>query len=324
MPEAAAAAGGERFVVTGIGASEGPARYTAALLRTALGARPRSVAFAPLSTFADAPLGQPARDATLVIFSQGVSPNARLALRHARHASRAILFTSVSGDGASSSASHPERAVARFRDDGGDVIVLPPAREVGTLVRVLGPACAMLAGAMLAGAARAEDADALVAAVESAAARAAQAMRALGDAPLGGRIAFVTVGGHGELCHAARNAWLEALCAPEPPTWDVLQIAHGPFQEFFESEIVLVALDLHGEGEGERVLWARLERMLAPDRHRLVRLCSSLPRALAAIDHLALSLELVCAALRARPRDLGCWPGSGRDGPLYDYGDERR
>src|SRR5581483_1105171 len=112
-------------------------------------------------------------------------------------------------------------------------------------------------------------------------------------------------------------AWLEGLCAPEPPSWDVLQVAHGPFQEIFEREITLLALERTGVGAD---LFDRLARMLVPERHALVRLRSSLPAPLAAIEHHALTCELVHRALRARPRDLAAWPGSGCDAPLYDVG----
>jgi hypothetical protein len=61
--------------------------------------------------------------------------------------------------------------------------------------------------------------------------------------------------------------------------------------------------------------------MLVPERHALVRLRSSLANApLAALDHVAQTHELLCRALRARPRDLSSWPGLGRDRPLYDVG----
>jgi creatinine amidohydrolase len=286
------------FVVTGIGASEAPARYTARLLRDARGAR---ASFAPLSAFAS---GAPAADA-LVVFSQGLSPNARLALARAESYRHATLFTSLRDDA--------DGAIPRFRERGGEVVVLPPAREDGTLVRVVGPSCAMLAAALACGAARREEAGALAEAVGDAPRRAGDVEGAV----LARRVAFVTAGGHGELCEAARNAWLEGLCAPEPPSWDVLSVAHGPFQEFFESEIVLVALEREGDG-GE--LFERLASMLVPGRHRLLRLRSSLPAALAAIDHVALAVELLCRALRARPRDLRAWPGCGRDGPLYGVG----
>jgi creatinine amidohydrolase len=279
------------FVVTGIGASEAPARAMAALARTELRAR---AAFVPLSAFASrSPEGD-----VLVVFSQGLSPNARLALARAGDYASSVLFTSV------------REPIPGF---GGRIIVLPPEREDGTLVRVLGPSAAMLAAAIATGAA--DDVDPLFDAIASAPARARDAARHVESARLFGRVAFVTTAGHGELCHAARNAWLEALCTPEPPSWDVLQIAHGPFQEFFDSEILLIALEL-----GEDALVDRLARMIVPERHALVRLRSSLAPALAAIDHVAQVHELVCCALAARPRDLGAWPGSGRDAPLYDLG----
>lgn len=280
-------------VVTGIGASEAPARYAARLLRD----RARA-AFVPLSAFATDP---PHAD-VLVVFSQGLSPNARLALARAKEHRRAILFTSPQADRA---------ALARFP---GEVVMLPPEREDGTLVRVLGPACAMLGAALFVGAARDDEALALAHAVDD-------ARRAVDvdDAVLARRVAFVTAAGHGELCDAARNAWLEGLCAPEPPSWDVLQIAHGPFQEFFEREITLLALERAGVGAD---LFDRLARMLVPERHALVRLRSSLAAPLAAIEHHALTCELALRALRVRPRDLAAWPGSGRDAPLYDVGRE--
>ena len=98
-----------------------------------------------------------------------------------------------------------------------------------------------------------------------------------------------------------------------------MRIAHGPFQEFYGGEILLVALERSGD---ERALWDRLETMLVPGRHTLVRLRSPLPRALAPIDHTAQVMELVCRALRHAPRDLATWPGSGLDAPLYALGEE--
>jgi hypothetical protein len=284
-------------VVTGVGASEAPARMIAELWREAGVA----ASFAPLSAFASG--SRAAKDRRgLVVFSQGLSPNARLALARAGEFREALVFTSVREDA----------ALARFVAQGGRAVVLPPEREQGALVRVLGPCAAMLAAALHTGAAAADDVDALLAALAEAPAR-------VPDTPRRARVAFVTAGGYGELCHAVKNAWLEGLCAPEPPVWDVLQIAHGPFQQFFDDEILLLALERGGE---EHALWDRLATMLVPTRHTLVRLRSSLPRALAPIDHLVLVLELVCRALRHAPRDLGAWPGSGLDAPLYELGAE--
>ncbi len=300
---AAAVPAAASVLVTGIGGSEAPARMLAELWRGSGVA----ASFVPLSAFVStAPTTTTTagdrRDCTLVVFSQGLSPNARLALARAGEFREALLFTSVKDD----------PALARFAALGGRVVVLPPSSERGTLVRVLGPCAAMLAAALHTGAAAASDVEALVAAITRAPAR-------VPDVPLRARVAFVTAAGYGELCHAMKNTWLEALCAPEPPSWDVLQIAHGPFQQFFDDEILLIALERDG---AERALWERLATMLVPSRHSLVRLSSSLPRALAPIDHLVQVLELVCRALRHAPRDLGAWAGSGLDAPLYGLGSE--
>ena len=313
----------DAFVVTGIGASEGPARAMAALLRATWNVR---ATFTPLSTFA---VGEPrALGDALVVFSQSLSPNACLALDRAREFTRAALFTSTPSapstpeDATSGSA---RAALARFREH-GRVVTFPSAcgdgadaiaRERGTLVRVLGPCAATLAAALHVGAANARDVPALLEAIDAASAHARAATSHLDDAELDGRIIFVTAGEYGELCSGIGSLWLEALYAPRPPVCDVLQIAHGPFQEFYGSPMLLVALERPG---AESALFDRLAQMLVPERHSLVRLSSPLLAPLACIDHLAQVNELVCRALRARPRDLRAWPGAGRDGPLYELG----
>jgi creatinine amidohydrolase len=238
-----------------------------------------------------------------VVFSQGLSPNARLALACAHDFGEAFLFTSAPRD----------PAVARFEGHGGHVVPLPPSAEPGTLVRIIGPCAAMLAASLHAGAAQSAEVDRLLAALDDVAARVPPVITRTS------RVAFVTAAGYGELCRAVKNVWLEALSAPEPSMWDVLEVVHGPFQQFYHSEIVLVALERDGE---ERLLFDRLERVLVPGRHTLVRLRSSLPPSLAPIDHVAQVIELVCRALAESPRDLGAWLGSGLDAPLYEVGGE--
>lgn len=302
---------GEAFVVTGIGASEGPARAMAALLRATWGVR---ATFLPLSAF----LVRSARahGDVLVVFSQSLSPNARLALRRAREFARTVVFTSASAQ------EDLERILAGAR---ARVVTLPSkggrardaiAKEDGTLVRLLGPASAMLAAALWTGASHAADLPALLEAIRTAPARAREATGAVTDAELEGRVALVTAGGYGEMCVGVSTYWLEALYAPRPPVLDVLELAHGPFQSFYDASIVLVTLE--GAGPVETQVFDRLARMVVPERHRLVRLTSALPPPLAPLDHLMQVHELVCRAARARPRDLAEWPGRGRDGPLYD------
>src|SRR5262249_25964847 len=135
-----------------------------------------------------------------------------------------------------------------------------------------------------------------------------------------GRVALITVGAKGsELCHGLRWKWLEGLGLGEPPAWDAMQVAHGPFQDFFDTPITLFALTPHGSKAADD-LFDRLARALARPRHRLVRLPARLPGVAAIFEHDAACNRLLLMALAARPRDLACWPGKGLDAPLYDLG----
>jgi creatinine amidohydrolase len=97
----------------------------------------------------------------------------------------------------------------------------------------------------------------------------------------------------------------------------VLQVAHGPFQQLHDHPFTLIALE---NADTQTALIDRLESMLVPDRHRLLRLRSSLPAPLALLDHDVQLSALMIEALQLRPRDLMRWPGQGCDGPLYELG----
>lgn len=313
LPVAIAPVSGERYAVTGVGASAGPARLLVATLRS-LGLRAR---FVPLSAFVEGGVaagaaGQSEEAAeTLCVFSQGLSPNARVALACAGRFARAFLFTSTL-------ASSP--LLTRFVAGGGQVLTLGPAEETGTLLRVVGPPVAMLAGVLFAHEVAGVPLPAgaladLPRELEGAAAAARAAIEALPafarDAALT-RVAFVTSGESGErgLACGLGLKWVEGLGVDEPPTWDVLEIAHGPFHAFYMEPRLLVAL---GEGGA---LFDRLEAMLAPERHALLRL----PTRAGPLARIALEPavnELFLAAFERAPRDLGEWPSKGLDAPLY-------
>jgi creatinine amidohydrolase len=300
-----------RVVVTGVGCSEGPARLLAGLLAL-LGIRSR---FAPLSSFVGAGAGAgagaapPAGD-TLVVFSQGLSPNATLALDAAGRYARALLLTSLT-------AADPR--LAPHVAAGVEVVTLPPREEEGLLLRVQGPAVASLAACLVAEQIAGEaglllpqtDAS-LVAAIDAARGR-VRAPDSWPEGPLG----LVTAGEHGTLCRGLTSALVEGLLVPEPPIWDLLSVAHGPFQQFYDTPITLLALTGPGTPPG---LLDRLAAMLVPGRHTLLRLEATLPGHLGLLEHQAQLAALLIEGLRRRPRDLVRWPGQGCDGPLYSLG----
>jgi creatinine amidohydrolase len=296
-----------RWVVTATGASEGPARLFAWALRRYAG---RCAEFVTLSSFAidDAPRGD-----ALALFSQELSPNARLGLTARSRYAHTLLVTATPD--------HPDVRAAAI--DGVEVCVHPPASEPSLLLRVHGPAAATVLALRLAeGVARAPGsivAPSVWERVPDAVERAFS--ETLGDArelSLDGSVAIVTAPDGAEAAHGLRWKWLEGTGTCDPPCWDVLQFAHGPWQLVVDRPYTLLALER--AHDGTRALFDRLASMLSPERHALVRLRATLPGAAAFFEHDARMNALVCATLPRAGRDLVRWPGFGADGPLYRLG----
>jgi hypothetical protein len=309
--------GGRGLVVTtGVGSSEAPARRTAALLRRSGCA----ATFVPISAFATS---SAPRGAELVVFSQGLSPNARLALprggppAEGAHPSfeRILLFTSVEPG----SAVAGDRGLDEAIDAGVEAIVLPPAHEDGILPRVIGPVVASIAAqlAILEGPCRGL-ADPRHHAIGDAFRAAAAAAPRLDEPTAARPAAIVACADQIEMVFGAANAWLEGLREPPPFSWDVLGLAHGPLQMAHDRPLLALALE-RATVRGEAQLFDRLERAL-PAPHCVLRLRSMLPPGLAWIEHEAAVLTFVERELAVRPRDLGWGPGR-EDAPLYELGD---
>lgn len=348
---AATAAAGLRFVTTGVGTSEGPARLMAYLLSSHAG---RAACFVPLSALVEAAGGAPdpaslaaaaagGPKTVLVVFSQGLSPNAQLALTQTDRFAAFIVYTSVP---------QSDPRVQALRARGGCVAILPPLGPPGEdqlFLRVLGPAAAQVAAAQFADAVAAQDgvrtrlpiaAAVQAAVVAPAAARArlaALAAQLVGSARLteaefaaGGlgalwrrqpelSLSFITSGGYGEHCLGLRWKFLEGAGLAEPSAWDVLQVAHGPFQQAFQRPLLLCALT-RGDAPVEKALLARLQAMLPP-HHILLQLPVEPLGPLALFAHDAACNELLLSVLRGRDWDLINWPGRQCDGPLYSLAD---
>ncbi len=281
-----------RWITTGTGASEGPARLLAALLRE----RGVVADYAPISSFVS---HAPVADACVVV-SQCLSPNARVPLSRARAYRRVMLVTST-GDA----------------QPGVRVVKHGPREENGLLLRVIGPAAANATIIRLASKRNGASSPNVRAVLETSRER---ALRGLGNpSSLFDVVGLVASGDDVAMLDGLRHKMLEALGGAHPPAWDLCALVHGPLQSFYDRRATL----LHFAREGaEGDLGARLARVLSPERHRVVHLTSPLPGALALLDFDLQLDHLVLAALRARPRDLAEWPGKGHDAALYELGTE--
>src|SRR5262249_55409427 len=129
---------GDQIVTTGVGSSAAHARLLASAL-TELGAPAR---FASLGALL-APPTRGARESVLIVFSQGLSPNARVALAHPAEWRSVCLVTSASLPHARGSDAPDIRerreALSKLRAGGVRVVTHAGGEEYGTLLRVVGP-----------------------------------------------------------------------------------------------------------------------------------------------------------------------------------------
>ncbi len=290
---------------TGIGASEGPARLLASLLPSAR--------FVPLSAFL---LGDHrallSSGAVLVLFSQKLSPNARMALDAATRFSRTVV---VCGTDRSL-----EQRLETFPTT-TSVVRHEPDDESGFLLRVTGPAVASavamsLAALVTGGQTRAD--------IEERLRQCAETMQRRLRTPLGHidlvqkPPAFLVSGMDGaERAHVLRWTLLECPDLADPLQWDLLSFAHGPYQNVYAKPHTLF-IPYATSDMAVCSLLDRLLDMLKQTPHTFFELPSELHRPWSVLEHLACIHRLVLDHVTKNPRDLRTWPGQGLDGPIYD------
>ncbi|HEY1089174.1 MAG TPA: hypothetical protein VGE37_15825 [Archangium sp.] len=303
-PEGFRSLGSSSVVLTGIGASEAVTRSIEPWFRHELRIRVTQV---PLSSFIADDVRMQGQ--TLVVLSQELSPNATLALSRAKEFQQALLITSLDAN---------DSRLDGFRSHGGQVWTLPPKEERGLLVRAEGPMAAAFALVRLGlegvGREMPLAMHGLPTLVDSAL---DSGFRAAQRWPLEQlRAPMVATGWYAHCLELLAWTWMEALWTEPPPTWDVLQLAHGPWQQRFNHPGPWLALTRPDDAPQ---LWSRLESML-PSRQSLVRVPATLPGPLAIFEHLSWVQGLLAGLLLRAPQDLTQWPGKGTDGPLYDLG----
>jgi hypothetical protein len=299
----------QRLWLTGIGASEGPARLVASVLAEG----GRHARFVPLSSLC---LAEPAvaSATTLVLFSQGLSPNARIALARAARFAHLVLFTALGEEALLATA--PESAALLAR---GQLTVVrhPPSEERGTLARVLGPQAAAAAALAAAGLVTSGVGPSLERAMRTAAERSSEEIARLEPEALSESPVWLAVGEHTERCVGLSNLWHEALLTRAPPLVDALGAAHGLLQERFERPATLVCFRREAV-RAESALFTRFASMWEPSRHALLHLRAELCPALAPFEHAAALGAVLLRAASTRALVGEVWPGRGRDGPLYE------
>lgn len=314
-----ATTGSRRFIVTGTGSSEAHARYLEMLLNLHT---EKAACYLPLSGFTDT--HQPAFSGkTLVVFSQGVSPNAQIALRRRRDFAHTILFTATNPETARR-AGKPDRArlLQDLLDDGGELVEFPLAEEYSTLIRFVGPMAGYLACLQFVAQLSAcrfhppGEQDILPLLQAEPPAELVDAILHHADRFANG-FSLVTAAPISDFAQNLACKFMEGLFWPCPPISDFLQFAHGPFQQITaHPRPVLI---LQGNSPIETELVGRSLGMLRTVGLDAFVLRVDAPPLTSIFGFEAALNRLVFQAIVARQVDQVNWPGKGRDDLLYGF-----
>lgn len=309
----------QRFIVTGTGSSEAHARYLCTLLNLHTD---RSAAYLPLSGFTDA---NPASftGKTLIVFSQGVSPNAQLALRKRVLFDHLILFTAATPASARA-AGKIDRALLLegIVAEGGELVHFPLSEEYTTLIRFVGPmagylACWQFASRFPEHRLNPSQLEHLPTALNSG------APAELRDAMLAEPRLFaqgfnlVTAAPIADYAQNLACKFMEGVFWPCPSVSDFLQFAHGPFQQATAHPHPVVLLQ--GDSAAEAELVARSRAMLTSSGLPNFVVHVPFPPLVSIFGFEAVFNSLILELIERWDVDQVNWPGKGRDDQLYGF-----
>ncbi|WP_269542895.1 hypothetical protein [Cerasicoccus fimbriatus] len=311
LPSLEPLAASRGVVATGMGSSEAAARYLVRLLNLWT---PVRAEFLPLNQFYSMPAQR--RDARhLVVFTQGLAPNAQIALAQRRQFSGLTLVTSSTEQG-QSQAGKGDRAelLQTLAKQGATIVRHPLENEFEILPRVIGPVCAMATALIIAaniGNKKLPKPEILTAI--QADFRAQQSIHTLADELLAG-VDFYFANPTQLYAQNLSAKVLETIFRPAPRVRDLFDYSHGPFQ----AEIVTPA---------HRWLFTSAEaaeQALVNDTSDLFNrintahvITSPLPEPFAIFYYESVLNQIVAEAARRSGANLIDWPGKGLDGEGY-------
>ncbi len=330
------------LVTTGIGTSEGHARHLAELAAKVFDQPARHASTGSL--VAGAPPG--ADEDWLVVFSQGLSANARFALRDVEAWGGVVLVTGLALEGPHAAGTSAEKRewLASLERRGVVRIELGCGPEYGLLPRVIGARMGYaVAWSLLRTIAR-RRIEALPA-LACDAFELERAQRAAGDEarrifPTGADLVsffapdrmllLIGEGGCLDLCEHLTLKLSEGMLRPQPRALDVLQFAHGPLQSLWSRPLSILHLAPRPAPSTDEnapprpapaVDWlARLASSLDPTRHDLRAVRTTLPLPFAIVELEALFDDWILRYQGATGIDLAAWPGADREDSLYAVG----
>ncbi len=318
------------LVTTGIGTSEGHARHLAEAAGRWLGQPARYATTGSLMHGAPPNSGED----WLVVFSQGLSANARHAFRDVECWGGVVLVTGLQPSSIGEEQAIPENCawLSDLETRGVVRIDMGCGTEYGTLLRVIG---ARVGYAVAWSFIRTLACRRLLP-LETLQVDSKRLFDAQADAALESKRVFpetesispffaaerslilVAEGGALELAEQLSLKLSEGMLRPQPRCIDVLQFAHGPLQSLAQQATSIIYFS-NAELDGSD--WPRrFAETLDPAIHDFRLLRAQLPLPFAVIEYEAMLDELVLRMLEETDTDLVDWPGANREAALYGVG----
>ena len=317
------------FTVTGIGSSEAHARYLTLLLNLHTN---RQAIFVGFTAFTTTPMTNTSHsDQIMILFSQGLSPNAQMVLKYGdKYFSHVLLFTSLNNE-------QLARKCPWIQSSKVETIQFPLYDEYTTLIRVIGPACGFLAGILFIQklsnknfiqSDRLQEAS-LITSQTFSRSLLRQAMLDDRDQQFSHGPFYLILSS--PLIDVSQNIaykFVEGLYWSAPTVCDYLQFAHGPYQQLRslanrQSAIVCI---VDQSNQLDAALERRLRQMVErqDEEHRRINVYTLPLYSSSSIIYSIFETEmqfnqLVYDVMCARRCDQINWPGKGEDQPLYEF-----
>ncbi|MGZ0654226.1 hypothetical protein ACWPKS_01340 [Coraliomargarita sp. W4R72] len=314
FPEPFPAGQVRQVVTTGIGSSEAAAKYLSALLNRIPAVHSE---YLPTAAFYGE-LPAATEQKHLIVFTQGLSPNAQIVLERIDHFAGLTLVTSSTPEGQRNAGKLDRAALLESLDRAGATILTHPMEdEFEILPRIIGPICALLVAWQIAQSIQPNESAAQVQGhlhcVWEAELPADKILNQCAQELLIGTDFYFTNSSSLYAQNLSAKVLETAFCAP-PRVRDVLDYSHGPFQAERVSPKHRWIFTSEAPAEVDLLdrLRPLLERINAPT---IVR--SPVPEPFAIFYYERFLNAVVLRAAKLSGQDLIDWPGQSEDGEGY-------
>tara|TARA_B100001248_G_scaffold262395_1_gene258112 strand:- start:51327 stop:52337 length:1011 start_codon:yes stop_codon:yes gene_type:complete len=291
------------IIVTGVGSSQAHAQYLAYLINQYTSTT--AVAL-PLVSFTKK-LPPSTNEHTLIVFSQGLSSNARIALKHCNAFKETFLITAQSS---------PTQDLAPEIKP----IHIPCDEEKGLLIRTIGPFLGFLASLQLVeyvwpGAIPSCTEETLLEALKTTPQKSQALQKELSLEACQAGCTFLTTPGLALSCYNLGFKFLEGLFLPMPAIWDILTFTHGPFQQLRQHPGPILSLT---GNQKDNMLFQKAETMITACSTTHAQLQATLSSPWSILEYEMILNHWLLGELKKSSIDQKNWPGKGEDAKLYD------